>query len=80
VIYVASIVIGLALGTLIRWWALLAAAAFGIWIALTTSVDEVPEWLLGLGYALLISCGIAVGVAARRALRATKKSEQASLD
>jgi hypothetical protein len=63
------IVGGLALGMLFRWWALGAAAAFGVWIGLTTSVDEVPAWFLGVAYALFVSLGVALGVAARRATK-----------
>jgi hypothetical protein len=80
VTYVAAIAVGLALGTIFRWWALVAAAAFGLWVSLTTGVDEVPEWLLGAGYALLVCLGVALGIGARRALRGSRDSEQPSLD
>jgi hypothetical protein len=79
-IYVAAIVVGFALGVLLRWWALAAAVVFGIWLGSTTDVDEVPGWLLGAGYTLLISLGAALGVVARRGLRPRRESKQPSLD
>jgi len=44
VIVAISVVVGLVLGLLFRWWALVAALAVGVWIGATTDVDEVPEW------------------------------------
>ena len=77
-IYVVAIAAGLALGVLFRWWALVAAAAFGLWIGLTTGVDEVPEWVMGAGYALLVSLGVALGVGGRTAWRQNRESDQPS--
>ena len=60
-----GIVLGLLVG---RWWALVPAAALGIWISQATEVEAVPGWYLGLVYALLGAVGIAAGVLVRRRL------------
>jgi hypothetical protein len=61
---------GFVLGALVaRWWAVLAAAAVGVWIAAVTEVDEVPPAFLGVIYASLTGLGIAAGVALRRSAR-----------
>jgi hypothetical protein len=70
VLYLLLIVGGLVLGLVFgRWWTLGAAAVAGIWVALVSEVDEVPGWYLGLGYAVLMAVGIAVGVVTRKGLR-----------
>jgi hypothetical protein len=66
-IVVVALIAGFVLGLLLRWWGLAAAAAFGIWIASTTEVDAVPKWFLGLGYAVCVSIGVALGIVGRRA-------------
>jgi hypothetical protein len=67
VLYVALVLSGLILGLIVgQWWALGAAAALGVGIALGTEVDEVPAWYRGAGYATLAAVGIAAGVAGRR--------------
>jgi hypothetical protein len=68
-ILVVAITAGFLLGLLFRWRGLVAAAGFGLWVGLTTSVDEVPGWFLGLGYAVCASIGVAVGTVARRTLK-----------
>jgi hypothetical protein len=69
VIYIACVVGGFLLGLVVaRWWALGAAAAVGIWIALVSEV-EVPGWFLGAMYAGLTGIGITAGVSTRKALR-----------
>jgi hypothetical protein len=60
-----GIVLGLLVG---RWWALLLAAALGVWISQATEVEAVPGWYLGLVYALLGAAGITAGVLVRRRL------------
>ena len=66
----ALVAIGLVAGLVIgRWWALLLAVALSVWIFLVSEVDEVPPWLLGLGYGVLAGAGIVVGVLVRRSLR-----------
>jgi hypothetical protein len=66
------VAIPFALGLLTgRWWALLAAPAFGIWIGLVTEV-EVPHWFLGAASAVGAAVPIAVGVVLRRANRADR--------
>jgi hypothetical protein len=60
--------VGLAAG---RWWVLVVAVGFGIWIGVETDVDEVPHWFLGLAHGAFTALGIAAGIAARRALRST---------
>lgn len=67
-ILVVALIAGLVLGLLLRWWGLAAAAAFGVWIASTTDVDAVPAWFLGVGYAVCVSIGVALGIVGRRAL------------
>jgi hypothetical protein len=51
-----------------RWWAVLAAVAVGVWIALSTEIEAVPGWYLGLVYSGLSAVGISVGVLLRRRL------------
>jgi hypothetical protein len=58
----AGLVLGLIVG---RWWALLAAAGLGVWIALTEEVDVDGLWL-GFAYAGLAALGIIAGVLLRR--------------
>jgi hypothetical protein len=59
---------GLVLGLLVgRWWALLGAVGFGLWIGLSEEV-EISGWFFGLAAGVLALVGIGVGVALRRAL------------
>jgi hypothetical protein len=67
ILVVALLIAGFVLGLLFRWWALTAAAAFGIWIAANTEVDAVPGWFLGLACAVCASIGVALGIVGRRA-------------
>jgi hypothetical protein len=55
-----------------RWWTLVAALAFGIYVATSTGVDEVPPALLGLFYATFAAVGIAAGVFVRRNARSSR--------
>jgi hypothetical protein len=71
IVVVAGLVLGLVVG---RWCTLLAATAVGVWIAVVTGVDEVPPWFLGAIYAMLASCGIAVGVLVRKRTRPRRDS------
>ena len=65
-IFVAVLLVGLALGFLVgRWWIVLAPVAFGVWVA-TASDVEIPPWALGLAYAVAGVAGTAVGVFIRR--------------
>jgi hypothetical protein len=66
ILLLAGLILGLAVG---RWWALVAAAGIGVWIAVVSEVDEVPPWFLGAAYAVLAASGIAVGVAVRKRTR-----------
>ena len=69
-IYLAVIAVGFLLGIAVgRWWAVLVAAGFGIWVWAVTDVDEVPAWFLGVAFAALGALAIAAGVALRRAAR-----------
>lgn len=63
-IILIGFVVGLATAS---WWALAAAAAFGLWVGLIAEVD-LPAWLIGLFYGLIAGAGVAAGVALRRAL------------
>jgi hypothetical protein len=65
VVFGGGFLMGLLVG---RWWALLAAVGFGVWIAATVHV-EVPAWFLGMGCAAIAGVGIAGGVGARRITR-----------
>jgi hypothetical protein len=72
VIYLIGIGIGFLIGLAIgRWWALVIAAGFGIWVGGEANVDEVPHWFLGLAYGAITALGIAAGIVARRASRST---------
>jgi hypothetical protein len=63
-VYLVSMAGGFLIGPVVgRWWAVLAGIAFGGWIGVTTSVDEVPHWLLGLLYGVLAVGGIILGLA-----------------
>jgi hypothetical protein len=69
-LYVGLVLAGFILGLIVgRWWALVAPAAFGAWIAVNTPVVDVPPWFLGAGLAALPAIGIAAGVAGRRWMR-----------
>jgi hypothetical protein len=61
----AGVVLGVIVG---RWWALLAAAGLGVWVALTEEVEVDGSWL-GFGYAGLAALGIIAGVSLRRFAR-----------
>ncbi len=65
IVFAVGLAIGLAIG---RWWALLAAVAFGVYIAVESEVDEISPGALGLIYAVLGAAGIATGVVIRRRL------------
>jgi hypothetical protein len=70
VIWTIIFALGLGVGLVVgRWWALAAALATGIWITMSSGVDEVPPWFLGLVYSGFAEVGIAFGVLARRRLR-----------
>jgi hypothetical protein len=67
VIFVATLAAGLVIGAITgRWWIVLAPVIFGVWIAATTDVDEVPPWFLGLAYAVVGAVGVLIGVLVRR--------------
>jgi hypothetical protein len=69
IVVVALVAAGLVVGFLVaRWWALLAAAALGVVIALTEEV-EVAGWWLGLAYSGLAALGIVAGIVLRRLAR-----------
>jgi hypothetical protein len=71
-IAVLPLALGLVVGVIVgRWWALGAAVAVGAWIALSTGVDEVPPWFLGLIYAAFTGAGIMLGIILRRSDRST---------
>jgi hypothetical protein len=66
-VFAAVLLGGLVVGLLVgRWWIVFAPLAFGVWVAATTDVDEVPPWFLGLTYALAGVMGGLVGVFVRR--------------
>jgi hypothetical protein len=70
VLYPFVVLGGLILGLVVgRWWTLAAAGGLGVWIAITTEVDEVSPWFLGSAYGALAAVGIAVGVVIRQRLR-----------
>jgi hypothetical protein len=66
ILLVTGLILGLAVG---RWWALVAAAGLGVWVALASEVDEVPPWFLGTAYAVLAASAIAVGIGVRKRTR-----------
>lgn len=70
VLIVAGFVLGIAIG---RWWALLAALAFGLWAGTTEEV-EVSGWVIGVGYGGPAGVGIAAGVGFRRVLNRPARS------
>jgi len=66
-IWTITFVLGFGVGVLVgRWWAPAVALATGIWIMLSTGVDEVPPWFLGLVCSRFAGVGIALGVLSRR--------------
>jgi hypothetical protein len=64
VVLVGGFFLGLVLG---RWWALLASAGLGLWVASTSEV-EVSASYLGLVYAVISGLAIVLGIALRRVL------------
>ena len=65
ILFVPGLIIGLLVG---RWWALLAAVAFGVWVGLVTEV-EVGGLFLGTVYAVISGAGIVAGVGLRKWMR-----------
>ena len=65
-VVLGGLILGLVVG---RWWLLAAALGLGLWIAVTSEVDEVPPWFLGSAYGALAAAGIVVGVVIRQRLR-----------
>jgi hypothetical protein len=66
-VYIIVIFLGLVVGLAVgRWWALVVAIGLGVWITLDSTVDEVPAWFLGAGYAALAGVGIAAGIGVRK--------------
>ena len=63
VVFAVGLVVGLLVG---RRWALLAAVAFGVYVAAASEVDEVSPAFLGLIYVIVGAAGITAGVALRR--------------
>jgi hypothetical protein len=60
---------GFAIGFIVaRWFALVAPAAFAVYIAVASEVDEVRPCVLGLWYGIVAALGVAGGVVARRRL------------
>jgi hypothetical protein len=71
VIFVATLAAGLVIGVITgRWWTVFAPVVFGVWIAATTGVDEVPPWFLGLAYVVVGVVGVLIGVFVGRRWRA----------
>jgi hypothetical protein len=69
---VISVAVGIVVGVVVgRWWALSAAVAVGVWVMLSTGVDEVPPWFLGLAYGAFTGAGIVLGIMLRRGVRRT---------
>ena len=63
------VVVGFVIGFIVaRWFALVAPAAFGVYIAVASGVDEVPPWFLGLLYGVVAALAVAGGVLVRRRL------------
>ena len=61
--YLVVVLGGLLLGLVVgRWWTLAAALGVGLWISITTGVDEVPPWFLGAVYGALVAAGIGLGL------------------
>jgi hypothetical protein len=60
---VGGLVVGLIVG---RWRRLAAALPIGVWLAFVNEVDEVPGWLLALGYGACAAVGIGAGILLRR--------------
>jgi hypothetical protein len=56
-----GLIVGLIVG---RWWALIAAPAVWLVVALTGDFHG-PAWAVGIGMALLAALGLAVGVVIR---------------
>jgi hypothetical protein len=68
VIVPVLIAVGLILGLLVgRWWALIAAIGFGVWVTVRSEV-EVPGWFLGLWYGAIGCVAIGTGIGVRRAI------------
>ncbi|MDF3039810.1 MAG: hypothetical protein K0Q71_2516 [Thermomicrobiales bacterium] len=61
------IVVGLIVGVVAgRWWAVAVPAAFAVYVAAESEVDEVPPLLLGLLYGLVGAAAVGGGVLIRR--------------
>jgi hypothetical protein len=64
VVFAVGLLIGLVVG---RWWALLAAVAWGVYVAAESEV-ELPPGVLALFDMIVAAAGIAAGVMIRRRL------------
>jgi hypothetical protein len=73
VIVPVLIAVGFALGLLVGRWALTAAVAFAVWVAIVSEV-EVPGWFLGLWYGAIGCLGIGAGIAVRRAIQRLRRT------
>jgi hypothetical protein len=61
------ILVGLLTGFVVgRWWALAAPAAFSVYVAAVSGVDEVPPWFLGVLYGLVCAAAVGAGILTRR--------------
>ena len=70
VVYAVSAAVAFALGLVVgRWWAVLAGVAFGVWVGLTSGVEEVPAWFLGVAYGAVTVASAGLGVVTRRVLQ-----------
>jgi hypothetical protein len=69
VLLLLLVVAGFVIGFIVaRWLALVAPAAFGVYIAVASGVDEVPPWFLGLLYGVVAALVVVGGVLVRRRL------------
>lgn len=62
VVFALGALIGFVIG---RWWALVAALALAVYVALESQVDEVSPGLLASIYGVIAAAGISAGIVIR---------------
>jgi hypothetical protein len=63
VLVVLPLVLGFAIG---RWWTLIAAIAFGVWVGAEVEFDGQTDWAAGLFAGLVTGGSVSLGVLLRR--------------
>jgi hypothetical protein len=74
-VYLVALLLSSVVGAVVgRWWVIVVfGCGVGLWVGLSTGVDEVPAWFLGGVYGALALAGGTLGVLVR-ALREARRA------